>query len=129
MIRQIRPITRQDWFRLLLLLLLQRINNHCTIRQKPIEIRIVSRHLLCVPGTGCCSAVFDVDDVEAFEEGVYESGPDALVAVDAADEEGCNACFLEVETEGGLGAPEAGEAVFFWGKEGLVLHEQSFCVI
>lgn len=120
MIRQIRPITRQDWFRLLLLLLLllQRINNHCTIRQKPIEIRIVSRHLLCVPGTGCRSAVFDVDDVEAFEEGVYESGPDALVAVDAADEEGCDACFLEVETEGGLGAPEAGEAVFFfWEKK------------
>lgn len=117
MIRQIRPITRQDWFRLLLLLLLQRINNHCTIRQKPIEIRIVSRHLLCVPGTGCCSAVFDVDDVEAFEEGVYESGPDALVAVDATDEEGCDACFLEVETEGGLGAPETGEAVCFWEKK------------
>lgn len=112
MIRQIRPITRQEWFRLLRLLLLQRINDHCTIRQKPIEIRIVSRHLLCVPGTGCCSAVFDVDDVEAFEEGVHESGPDALVAVDAADEEGCDACFLEVETEGSLGAPETGEAVF-----------------
>lgn len=116
MIRQIRPITRQKWFRLLLLLLLQRINNLCTIRQKPIEIRIVSRHLLCVPGTGCCSAVFDVDDVKAFEEGVYESRPDALVAVDAADEEGCDACFLEVETERGLGAPEAGEAVCFSRK-------------
>ena len=52
-----------------------------------IKISIVPHHLLGSPRTRRSGTVLDVDDVKAFEIGIDERAPDALVAVHASDEQ------------------------------------------
>jgi hypothetical protein len=92
-------------------LLLQRLDDIRAIRQKPIPISIIPDHLLRIPRARRAGAILDIHDIKALEICIDQITPDALVAVHAANKQRRDAGFLEVESEGCLGAPEAGKAV------------------
>ena len=95
-----------------LLLPLKRLNNKSTIRHETIQIGIIPHHLLSIPRTRRRRAVLDVHDIIALKECIDQSAPNALVAVDAAEEERRYPGLLQVEPEGRLRSPEAGESVY-----------------
>ena len=95
-----------------LLLLVKGINDISAVSQEAIRISIVPHHLFSVPWTCRAGAVFNIDRIEALEVCVYQIAPDALVAVDTAEEQ--RGCFrlLQIQTKWRLSTPQARQSIF-----------------
>lgn len=72
-------------------LLFQRLHNIRTIRHEPGQISIIPDHLLREGPARRRRAVRHVHDIVALVEGINQGAPDALVAINATEEEGRDA--------------------------------------
>lgn len=86
--------------------------SRCKVRQGNKESRVdLPDHLFRIPRADGRSRVGHIYHVEALVVAVQERAPDALVAVDAADEQRRDAVLLQEQAERRLGAPQTRDAV------------------